>query len=165
MTTPNGAIIDGEYRYVLWRDLAWDLGPAASAGAVLWVMLNPSVATDITDDPTIRKVMGFSRRWGFSQARVANLYALRSTNPKALLTHPDPVGPKNDEYITDELAKADAVVLAWGRNAKLDRAAAVLHFVKLHCMHVPTWHLGLTQNRHPKHPLMLGYDTRRVEAD
>ena len=45
-------------------------------------MLNSSTADETTDDPTIRRVVDFSRRWGFSQLIVVKLAPLRSTDPK-----------------------------------------------------------------------------------
>ena len=48
-------------------------------------MLNPSTADETTDDPTIRRVIDFSRRWGFSRLIVVKLVPLRSTDPKAAL--------------------------------------------------------------------------------
>lgn len=170
----NGAVISDcrTYRYVLWRSLSG----AGLAGSVLWVMVNPSTADAWTDDATIRKVMGFSRRWGFAQARVVNLYALRSRNPKALLTHPEPVGPENDRYICLEASVADGIVLAWGNNADPARARDVRGLIRMNTeaggehptrreRSTPIWHLGLTGPGQPKHPLMLGYDTIRKEID
>lgn len=166
----KGAVISdcGTYRYALWRTLA----PLDVGGTVLWVMVNPSRATATEDDATVRKVMGFSRRWGFGQARIVNLYALRSRDPKALLTHPDPIDPQNDKVICVEASVASAVVLAWGANAKAERAAEVRGLIRMNAevregreRRTPTWHLGLTGSSQPKHPLMLGYDTPRVEAD
>jgi len=161
--TGNGAVISDckAYRYVLWRSLSG----AGLAGSVLWVMVNPSTADGWADDATIRKVCGFSRRWGFAQARVVNLYALRSRNPKLLLTHPDPIGSENDEYIRLEASTADAIVLAWGNNAKPERAKAVQRIVEANAENTPVWHLGLTGPGQPKHPLMIGYNTMRKEID
>lgn len=55
----RGAVIDGVYRYCLWRRVG------GSTSRVLFVMLNPSTADEVTDDPTIRRCAGFARRWGF----------------------------------------------------------------------------------------------------
>jgi hypothetical protein len=161
--TGNGAVISDcqTYRYVLWRSLSG----AGLAGSVLWVAVNPSTATATENDATIRKVMGFSRRWGFAQARVVNLYALRSRDPKLLLTHPNPIGPENDKYIRVEASEADAVVLAWGNNAKPERAKSVQQAIEVWAEHKPIWHLGLTGRGQPSHPLMLGYNTMRKEID
>lgn len=90
------------YRYALTR--TWD----PEAKKVLWIMLNPSTATENTDDPTVRRVQGFSRAWGFSGAVVANIFALRATDPKELYWHKEPIGPDNDRWIV-ELASRAAV--------------------------------------------------------
>ena len=97
----------GAYRYLLTR--RWGLGPAA-----LFVMLNPSTADDVDDDPTIRRCVGFARRWRLGGLEVVNLYALRATDPRDLFAHRAPVGRDNDDAISDAVARAAHIVVAWG---------------------------------------------------
>src|SRR5579859_5937119 len=81
------------YRYRLWR--SWE--PRGSR--CVFVGLNPSTADESTDDATIRKCVGFAKRWGFGAIEVVNLFAyagVRSTDPRSLLGVSDPVGPDND---------------------------------------------------------------------
>lgn len=77
----------GSYRYRLER--VWE----AEKDRVAFIMLNPSTADASKDDPTIRRCIGFAKAWGFGGLIVGNLFALRSTDPKALYGHKDPVGP------------------------------------------------------------------------
>jgi len=103
---------DGVYRYRLER--RWTSGPT-----VAWIMLNPSTADADTDDPTLRRISVFSRAWGFGRLIVANLYALRATDPAQLWTAPDAVGPDNDRHVADAVS-CHEVIVAWGANAKPD---------------------------------------------
>ncbi len=125
-------------------------------------MLNPSSATASDDDPTIRRVTGFSRRWGFGSAVVVNLFALRSTVPSRLSQHRDPVGPWNDSFIRRAVGSSDLVVVAWGNHGNRlnpttqvprDREVSdLLPATELHC-------LGLTAQRQPRHPLYVPYSS------
>lgn len=151
--TDAGAKFDetGRYRYSLWR--AWEPG-----AAVCWVMLNPSTADASKEDPTIRKCIGFARRWGFGAIAIVNIFALRSTDPRALYADPAPVGELNDAAILEGAGRARLIVAAWGvHGAHRGRAAQVLDLLKLgaervvHC-------LGVTKDGHPKHPLYLPYE-------
>jgi hypothetical protein len=144
---------DGIYRYELTRE--WDEGRHA-----LWIMLNPSTADASQDDPTIRRCISFSQRWGFGGLRVCNLFALRATDPKELLGCPDPVGPENDDYILKNAELASCVHLAWGTKGALKgRAEAVVQLLRatgrqyLLC-------LGTTKDGHPKHPLYIRSDVQ-----
>jgi hypothetical protein len=98
-----------EYRYNLTRDL----GEGRDA-VLVWVMLNPSTADETLDDPTIRRVKSFTAREGYRKLEVVNLFALRSTDPGGLLSHPDPRGPDNKLAIRGALGRAGGIVLAWG---------------------------------------------------
>src|SRR5690606_18576726 len=85
----------GQYRYLLTRPIPAPFWKP-DAGEAVFVMLNPSTADASEDDPTIRRCIGFAKEWGCTGLTVANLYALRSTDPKGLWKHRDPVGPEND---------------------------------------------------------------------
>jgi len=77
-------------------------------------MLNPSVADASADDPTIRRVRGFSESWGFGGFTVVNLFAEIQTNPAMMGQTCDPVGPENDDYIAQAAEGAKRIVCAWG---------------------------------------------------
>jgi hypothetical protein len=152
--TNRGAVLDRTlvYRYRLWRH--WE----PSLGCVLWVMLNPSTATADIDDATIRRCMGFARSWGYGGIEVVNLFALRSTSPSLLYSHPEPIGEANDAHIREALHTAKRIVAAWGAHGKhLDRAAAVMAMVAEAGKTVEC--LGITVNGHPMHPVRLAGDT------
>lgn len=143
---------DGVYRYTLTR--TWD----AHLASVLWVMLNPSTADASIDDPTIRRVLGFSTAWGFGSATVVNAFALRSTDPTALMVHADPIGPENDSVLRTEAERHDFAVCAWGSHGSLrNRHETVLGILREQkCLPMC---LGTTKAGMPKHPLYLAAKT------
>ena len=113
----------GRYRYLLWR--IWD----ENRPPAVFVMPNPSTADEIKNDPTVERCERRARAMGFGGLRVANIFALRSTDPAALYQHADPVGPDNDAAIIESVAGAGIVVCAWGGHGNLnDRGAAVRVF-------------------------------------
>ncbi len=138
------------YRYCLTR--TWGVGPKA-----VFVMLNPSTATEVQNDPTVERCERRARVLGFGAFRVTNIFAYRATDPKVMRRAADPVGPDNDAAILESAGWADRVICAWGSHgAHLGRGAAVK--AMLWATGVPLWHLGLTQGGAPKHPLYIGYD-------
>lgn len=146
----RGAVIDGIYRYRLWREV-----DPAGKGTVTFIMLNPSTADASADDPTIRKCLGFANMWGFATLEVCNLFALRATDPDALKPHSDPVGPRNDEFLQQAATNSGLIIAAWGTKGALrgrEKAVAGL-FKELHC-------LRTTKAGHPEHPLYLPYSLK-----
>ena len=139
------------YRYALTR--VWD-----DAGRrVLFVMLNPSTATEVQNDPTVERCERRARALGFGAFRVCNIFAFRATDPRVMRAKTDPVGPDNDAAIADGALWADAVICAWGiHGAHLGRGAAVESLLRTSGR--PLLHLGLSKAGHPKHPLYIGYD-------
>src|SRR2546421_6723193 len=111
----SGAVVVGPYRYLLWRE--WN----AKLPRLLWILLNPSTADERVDDPTLRRVLGFSQSYGFGGLEVVNLFALRSPHPRALTQVVDPVGPENDMYIREAVGRASKIVAAWGSFGTLYR--------------------------------------------
>lgn len=143
---------DGRYRYTLTR--RWDDRPR-----VVFVMLNPSTADADIDDPTIRRCIGFARRWDFGGIEVVNLFAWRATDPVELARADDPVGPDNDDHIVARCA-GEFVVAAWGASVpylQRRRPADVLAMARN--VGGQVHHLGLTKDGSPRHPLYLRGDT------
>lgn len=138
------------YRYLLTR--VWD----PSGRRALFIMLNPSTATELQNDPTVERCERRARALGFGAFRVTNIFAWRATDPKDMRAAADPVGPDNDAAITDSLPWADQVICAWGTHgAHLDRGPQVEALLR--GTGAPLFHLGLSKAGHPKHPLYIGY--------
>lgn len=151
----SGAIISEckLYRYHLWR--IWD----KSLPIMVFVMQNPSTADATEDDHTIRKCMGFADKHGYGGISVRNVFALRATNEKELLTHPDPRGPENNNHLLScrEVSMLSKLVVAWGNQLGGSRlrnhykeASAIVSALNPYC-------LGTTKSGQPKHPLMVAY--------
>lgn len=142
----------GQYRYLLTRP-----GDSlADKGTALFLMLNPSTADATLDDPTIRRCRNFAKTWACNGIAVANLYALRATNPADLWKHADPVGPDNDWRLRAIAQEYTDIVCAWGANAKPERVAAVANI--LTAAGGRLWCLGTTKDGHPRHPLYVRGD-------
>lgn len=154
------AVLSGcrRYRYQLFRRF----GP--SPRGVLYIMLNPSTADEIEDDPTIRKCIGFARKWGCGHLTVVNLFAWRATSPADMKRAADPVGPENRHYVQNALARTkqkgwpdDLVICAWGRHgAHRNQDRVMRDWLRAEPTVEP---LQLGPGPFPRHPLMLAYST------
>ena len=146
------------YRYVLTRKLESHLRWVKPC---LFIMLNPSTADAFQDDPTIRRCIGFARREGCTDLTVVNLFALRSTDPKKLFDHKEPIGPLNDQKICEQIEKhwMGLTVAAWGAHPMaLERAETLSRYDHIKC-------LGKTKNGSPSHPLYLKRDAVLVDLN
>lgn len=143
------------YRYALTRE--WGDGRR-----LLYVMLNPSKATEMQNDPTIERCERRARALGFGGFRAVNIFALRETDPHKMRRHPAPNGPNNDRVLIDSADWADMILCAWGTHgAHQNRGPAVATLLRTtdHPLHT----LGLTKDGHPKHPLYIPYAAQPIE--
>lgn len=143
----------GTYRYLLTR--VWD----PTKPLACWIMLNPSTADHATTDPTLTRVVKFTAAEQCGGLAIVNLFALRSTDPRRLRDHPDPVGPHNDLFLRHAVraTRGGPVIAAWGAQGTLhNRAATALTHLTppgagLHCYGTTGDHSG----HQPRHPLYL----------
>lgn len=154
MTAPylaSGALFSPcrKYRYRL--DRVWGEGPT-----VLWIMLNPSTADETKNDPTIERCERRARAAGFGRLLIGNIFALRSTDPKALYTHDAPEGAGNFNHVFAMAEAADLVICGWGNHGKrhmIGRAWALALEDEGYRPHA----LRLTKAGEPCHPLYVPY--------
>lgn len=148
---------DNQFRYELVR--TWDNGHEP----LVFIMLNPSVADDVDDDPTIRRCIGFAKNAGYGGIHVVNLFGWIATYPDQLRgrirSGMDCVGPDNDGAIRRAVA-IGPVCAAWG----LCPSWAEMRVEYVHRSLVNParnlFVLGLTRDGHPRHPLYCPGDSR-----
>lgn len=137
---------DRKYRYTLVREFV------AGRGTIVFILLNPSTADELLNDPTVSRCIHRAKVLGYKHLIVVNLFAFRSTDPKALYKEKDPIGPENDSWILKCCGKADLIVAGWGAHGILDhRGLDVRNMLE----RFPLMCLGRTKGGEPKHPLYI----------
>ncbi|WP_438990678.1 DUF1643 domain-containing protein [Lentibacter sp.] len=143
------------YRYLLTR--IWE----PEGRKALFIMLNPSTATEVQNDPTVERCERRARALGFGGFRVTNIFAWRDTDPKNMRAAEEPVGAENDATIAQSCDWADQIIAAWGAHGEhLQRGQAMEALLRDRGL--PVFHLGLTKAGHPKHPLYIAYTEQPV---
>ncbi len=138
------------YRYALTR--VWD----ASLPKLGYIMLNPSKATEMQNDPTVERCERRARALGYGAFRVTNIFGWRETDPHKMRKVADPVGPQNDTALTDLMTWADLVIAGWGTHGvHLEQGPKAGRL--LHATGRPIYCFGLTKDGHPRHPLYVAY--------
>ncbi|KEJ90388.1 DUF1643 domain-containing protein [Sulfitobacter donghicola] len=143
------------YRYSLTR--VWD----KNAPRVAFVMLNPSTATEVQNDPTIERCEQRARRLGFGGFRAVNIFAIRATDPRDMRAADDPEGPDNAAALEQAAVWADTLIAAWGVHGE-HRGHGPAVASRLRAGGHRLFHLGLTKAGHPRHPLYLSYSVQPV---
>ena len=138
-------------RYRYWLRRAWD----PSLEHCVFICLNPSTADAHYDDPTLRRCVSMAGRWGFGSLLLVNLFSFRTTNPRALKTESDPIGPRTDLWLRRAARETPHLIVAWGNGGLLDNRGATVH----KRLGTP-FCLGVTALGMPRHPLYCPDNTR-----
>lgn len=149
-------------RLQLIRD--WGAELLSATKTVNFVMLNPSDADEAKDDPTVRKCIGFAKRWGFGRLVVTNLIATIATDPWKLPTWSG-IDMLNRAVIQEWMGKADLIVAAWGSQpAGVCRTIALSEHILLlrQTAPVPLHCIGTTARGEPLHPSRAAYTNAPV---
>jgi len=145
---------DEKYRFILTRK--WN----KANKVVVFIGLNPSKATEMISDPTVRRCVNYAKQWGYDEMIMLNIFALRSTNPKQLYKSKDPIGDMNDFCIREDIEMADLIVASWGNHGEhLGRGMEVYKIIKE--MNVKCF--GINQSGQPVHPLYQRNDAELID--
>ena len=149
---------DRRYRYLLTRSVDVDTAAAGLPAGVTFIGLNPSKADERADDPTIRRCIGFARRWGAPRLNVVNLSPLVATRPadlKAAGPEPDAVTARNLEHVASVTRRGEMVIAAWGVLGAVEgRDARVMELLRgagvraVYC-------LAINADGSPRHPMYM----------
>ena len=140
-----------KYRYSLTR--AWNL----TGNYVLFIGLNPSIADELIDDPTLKRCINFTKDWGYGGLIMVNLFAYVSTHPSELKNTKLPIGKENDKHILKNHQKSQLTVIAWGNDGYLyDRDKEVLAIIDSPMC------LNINKSGQPAHPLYQKKDQELI---
>jgi len=109
-------------------------------------MLNPSVADEKKDDPTIRRLISFTKKFNYGGFLVGNIFTTITPNPKEL-DKSKGMSDKNFEELIKLINKVDQIVYAWGSSIEEPQLLKKL-VLNPKCF-------GKNLNGTPKHPLYL----------
>jgi len=134
------------YRYLL--EIIWQ----PEKPLVQFVGLNPSTATETSDDPTLRRCKRFAADWGYGGLLMTNAAAFRATDPQEMLSAEEAIGAENTPEWIAALG-CDLVVCAWGvwGDRCLDGQCDAIRAALGRRAH----YLRLTKSGSPAHPLYL----------
>ncbi len=145
---------DRQSRYFLRRPALTN--EDRSKQPVAFILLNPSTADEVKDDPTVAKCRRYAKSWGFGEVIILNAFAFRATDPKNMRSHLDPVGPGNDRVIYDTVDhivnRGGKIVCGWGNHGLHLERGSVLRQL-LHSFSLSAF--PITKQKQPGHPLYL----------
>jgi len=155
---PRGATFSpcGLYRYKLWRH--FNPSPERLCN---FIMLNPSTAGENVNDPTVERCERRAREYGYDGLIVTNLFAWRSTDPRAMKAAFDPVGPENDAAILAAAQESAIRIVAWGLHG-LYRGRSLWVYEMLSSAGLELHALRILKDGSPEHPLYVPYTCRPV---
>lgn len=147
-----------KYRYSL--TLRWN---TLDNHRLVFLLLNPSTATEEANDPTVERCYRRARDLGYDSLTILNLFAYRAPAPAEMKSQEDPIGPANDFVIGKECSRSNVsgVLCGWGeRGSHRGRAREVID--KLQDLDVNLYCLKVNNSGNPIHPLYVSYETEPV---
>lgn len=155
------------YRYALGR--YWGDEPLQKAKEIMdhniigFVGLNPSTASHLEDDQTIKKLTFWAKKWGYDGLVIVNVCAFRARNPTNMMNAPDSMGPDNVLMIATWMDRCKDHVFMWGNNVKNPMLAGIDHHISRIIERYPKAKcFGISNSGQPVHPLMLPYSTELI---
>jgi hypothetical protein len=143
----------GRFRYTLTR--SW-FNATDSERYITYIGLNPSTADGLKDDATIRRLIAFTKSFGYNGFEIRNLYAIRATDPKTI-DYSDLTEFGNHFRLTNCIG--DIIVFCWGANRRWPEWQHKIQKLeewykgKIYCF-------GNNKDGSPKHPLYLRSDIK-----
>jgi hypothetical protein len=148
-----------QYRYWLRRD--WDLNRAT----ISFLMLNPSTADEMQNDPTIERCQRRAISMGYGSMIIVNLFPFRMTDSTQLNTVENLLGDAQeaDNCILRAAQVADITVCGWGKHPlAAPRGQAVIELLKSNNLHDQVKCLQRNADGSPQHPLYIAYSKQPV---
>jgi hypothetical protein len=156
------ALFSESHKHRLFLSRTWDVNLPIS----LWIMINPSLADHIADDPTVLKVISISRYNGFGSIWIINLFDYITPDQAVLATlDSNLLNDYNTSSIItlnifNNLSPNDSVICAWGNGPTQlhTRMSTIIHwFNNSHFkrLNLKLKAVKLNSNGQPTHPLYL----------
>lgn len=148
-----------DYRYMLCR--FWE----KRKRPVAYLMLNPSTATELQNDPTVERCHRRAIENKYGGFYVYNIFAYRATDPKDMKACAEPVGEHNDRFLKELFAdvKRGAIdlVCGWGNHGLHQNRQDKIFSMMVKYDIAPKAY-GWNMSGSPKHPLYIAY---KAEAE
>lgn len=130
-------------------------------------MLNPSTADEFENDPTIERCQRRAKMMGYGSLVVVNIFAYRSTDPKALKEPGlDIVGLLNNKVLIEVAQNCDLMICGWGKHGSINnRAERVAELFDSWVPKKKIRALKINKDGSPAHPLYIGYDVKPILFD
>ena len=116
-------------------------------------MLNPSIADEKKDDPTIRRLISFTKKFNYGGFLVGNIFTTITPNPKEI-DRSKGISDKNFKELFKLINKVDQIVYAWGNTVEEPQLLKEL-VLSPKCF-------GKNLNGTPKHPLYLPKNSKLI---
>lgn len=148
-----------KYRYMLTR--IWD----ETLPTISYLLLNPSTADEMVNDPTIERCQRRAVTYGYGQMIIVNLFPFRMTDSTQLHTIENLLGDNTeaDSAIIQAVSISEMTVCGWGNHPLAqERARHIFNLLLSNGLSNKLHALDVNNNGSPKHPLYVGYNKHPI---